>query len=136
MNISKYTAFFHDGSIINIQHFEDEIVFSMASAEMDEEDIGEDIILSKDDSIHGKLHIKRIRNIKVNKELFLGDIQMNYDYGKIFDLEIKQNSVELSIDWVNFPPKPQVNEFSVIHIEAEKVWWENIPNLEDQLDLP
>jgi hypothetical protein len=26
---------------------------------------------------------------------------------------------------VNFPPKPEINDFSVIKIEAEKIWWEN-----------
>ena len=48
-DISKYTDFFHDGSIIDIHHTGDHMVILMASAEIDEEDITDDIILSKDD---------------------------------------------------------------------------------------
>jgi hypothetical protein len=120
---------FFNGSVMDIQHTEDKIELSMASAEMDLEDIENDIILSKDDSIQGKLHIEGVKNIKIDEKPFLGIIKKTYDNGKIFDFEITRNSVELSIDWVNFPPKPEVNEFSVIKIEAEKIWWENIPNL-------
>src|SRR3972149_3210149 len=132
MNISKYSAFFHDGSIMDIRHTKDKIEFSMASAEMDREDVGDDIHLSKDDSIQGKLHIEGVKNIKINKKTFRGVIKKIYDNGRIFDFEIKKNGVEISIDWVNFPPKNEVDEFTVIEIEAKKIWWENIPDLADQ----
>jgi hypothetical protein len=56
---------------------------------------------------------------------------MKYDSGNIFNLEIKKNKVEIAFSWVNFPPKPSVNDFSTIEIEAEKIWWENIPDLAD-----
>jgi hypothetical protein len=133
MNIKKYTSFFHDGSVLDIQHVNDKMILSMESAEMDKDDIKDDITLSKDDRIRGKLHIEKIKRIKLNKKLFLGTIKKTYDDGGIFDFEIKKNSVELSIDWVNFPPKTEVNDFSVIKIEAEKIWWENIPDLEDSI---
>lgn len=77
MIISKYAAFFHDGSVINIQHSGDRIEFSMASAEMDEEDIKDNITLSKDDSIQGKLHLKGIRNIIIDGKPFLGILKKN-----------------------------------------------------------
>ena len=130
MNISNYTAFFHDGSIMDIRHIGDKVEFFMASAEMDEEDIKDDIVLSKDDSIQGKLHVEGITSVVIDKQPFLGKITKKYDNGKIFDFEITNNSIELSINWINFPPKPEVNEFSVIKIEAKKIWWENIPDLE------
>jgi hypothetical protein len=133
MNISYYTAFFHDGSIINIQHKKNVIKFYMASAEMDEEDIKDDLKLSYDDSIRGILHIEEVESITINGEIFLGKLNMNYENGRIFDFEITDKSVEFSIDWVDFPPKPEVNEFSVIQIEAKKIWWENIPDLKDSL---
>jgi hypothetical protein len=130
MNISKYVAFFHDGAIINIQHIKNTIEFSMASAEVDpEEDIIDDVILSKDASIQGKLHIEGVLAITINKKPFLGMLKNLYDRGKIFDFEITENSVELSIDWINFSPRLQINEFSVIQIKAKKIWWENIPDL-------
>lgn len=131
MNISKYAGFFHDGSIIDIQHRGDKIKFSMASAEMNEEDVKDDITLSKDDSIQGKLHVEGIKNIIINGKSFFGILKKTYDDGKILDFEITKNSVELSITWRNYSPKSKVDEFLAIKIIAKKIWWENIPNLED-----
>jgi hypothetical protein len=122
-DITKYTDFFHDGSVTDIDHVGDELIISMESAEMSEEDV-------KDDRIRGKLHVEGIKDIKINHKPFLKIIKKVYDDGGIFNFEIKKNSIELSIDWVNFPPKAKANEFSVIKIEAEKIWWENIPDLE------
>jgi len=72
MNISKYEAFFHDGSLIDIRHIGTKIEFSMASAEMDEEDVENDVILSKNDSIQGKLHIEGIKSIMIGGNPFPG----------------------------------------------------------------
>lgn len=127
MDISKNTAAFHDGSIIAINHSKDHAIVLMESAEMDEEDVKDDVMLSRDNRIRGKLHIEGIRNIQINNKPFLNKIKKEYDDGGIFSFEIAKNFVKLSIDWVNFPPKPQVNEFSVLKIEAEKIWWENTP---------
>ncbi|MES2344804.1 MAG: hypothetical protein V4494_02545 [Chlamydiota bacterium] len=129
MNIAKYAAFFHDGSIMDIQHIKDTLAISMASAEVDEEDFSNELILSQDSSIQGKLHLEGILAIKINEKPFIGILKKMYDRGKIFDFEIAENFVELSIDWANFPPGPEVNEFSVIQIEVKKIWWENIPDL-------
>lgn len=131
MKLQNYTSFFHDGSIFEIAHHENKMILCMASAEMDEDDNHDNIALSKDDSIQGKLHIEETRKIIINGKLFQKQLKMNYDSGKIFDLLISDNSVELSIDWINYPPKPEINEFSVIKIEAKNIWWENIPDLEN-----
>jgi hypothetical protein len=130
MDISKYAAFFHDGSIIDIKHIGDQITILMESAEMEEKDMQDNITLTKDNRIKGKLHIEGVKCIKINNEKNLKLIKKIHDEGGIFNFEITKNSVVLSVDWVNFPPKPKVNEFSVIKIEAEKIWWENIPDLE------
>ena len=102
----------------------------MESSEMDEEDIKNDIILAKDDRLRGKLHIEEIKSIQINDKPYLEIVKKMYDEGGIVNFEIAKNSIMLSIDWVNFPPKPEVNDFSIIKIEAEKIWWENIPDLE------
>src|SRR5271154_4797791 len=39
--------------------------------------------------------------------------------------------VELQISWRNAPQKPDVNDFSAIVIQADRIWWENIPDLFD-----
>ena len=55
---------------------------------------------------------------------------MQFDKGRIFDFEIKGKIIELDIEWVNYPPRLNVTDFSTIKIKAEKIWWENIPDLE------
>lgn len=98
---------------------------------MDEEDIVDDIVLSNDDSIKGKLYIIGIHSITINKKPFVGTLKKTYDHGSIFELAIKKKSIEICIEWVDFPPKPRQEDFSVIQIQAEDIYWENIPNLPD-----
>ncbi len=127
-DINKYVDFFHDGSIIDIDHIGNKMTISMESAEVDEEDIKDDIALAKDARIRGKLHIEKIKSIIINNKPYLEIVKKIYDEGGIVNFEITKNSVLLSIDWVNFPPNQKINEFSVIKVEAEKIWWENIPD--------
>lgn len=128
MEISKYTAYFHDGSILDIQHMEDKIAFTMSSAELSEDNVTDkEIILSKGDRIRGKLWLEGVTDIKINDLSYQGLLSKNYDYGRIFDFEIKKGNIELDIDWINFPPKERINEFSVIKIYADRIYWENLP---------
>lgn len=46
MDISVYSSYFHDGSIIDIKHSDDKVEISMQSAEMHEEDLQSPVILS------------------------------------------------------------------------------------------
>lgn len=131
MDISKYQEFFHDGSIIDISHHKNNIILFIESAEMDEGDITNNIPLSKDDSLKGKLHINGIHSIIINKQPFVGTLKKTYDHGSIFELSIKKKSIEICVEWVDFLPKPQRTDFSVIKIKAEKIYWDNIPNLPD-----
>lgn len=133
-SIEYYTSFFHDGSIIAIEHHHNNMEISMQSAQMDIEDLKDDIKLSKDDCIKGKLHLENIKTISINEIPYFGILQMPYDGGDIFHFIVDKQMVELQIIWVNFPPKldvPTVDEFSTIKITAEKIWWENIPDLFD-----
>lgn len=101
----------------------------MESAEIDKEDLVEDIPLSKDDSIKGKFYINGIHSITINNEPFLGILKQRYDHGSIFELSVQKNFIEICVEWIDFPPKTRRNDFSVIKIEAEKICWENIPIL-------
>jgi len=127
INISKYSDFFHDGSIRGIDCFDDQIIIFMESAELDQEDIGDDISLTNNARICGNLHIEKVKFIRINGK-YQNTLKKTYDEGGIINFEVKKNFAMLSIDWVNFPPKKKTNEFSVIEIEAEKIWWENTPN--------
>ena len=48
---------------------------------------------------------------------------------EIFDFELKENQVEFQIIWDSIPAKKE--DFSVVKIEAEKIWWENCPDMPD-----
>ena len=130
MDISKYTAFFHDGSLIQIEHKNNKIELSMSSAEIDSADLEEPIELSGNDCIVGRLHIEGITSIKIGNKLLTEPLKMEYDDGGIVNFKIIGNTVRLAIQWDNYPPKPAIDEFSVITIEGQKIYWENIPNLE------
>ena len=61
MDISKYTSYFHDGSLIAIDCGKNntELTLTMENAEVDPEDINDNIRLSK----KGKLHLKGIKSL-------------------------------------------------------------------------
>jgi hypothetical protein len=129
--IQKYLHEFHDGSLIDIQHMDQEYIFSLESAEMDRADMKDDILLSERGTIKGKLHLEAIKSIQINDTPFRGQLKLLYDYGSIFDFDIRNNVVELQISWRNAPQKPDVNDFSTIIIQADHIWWENVPDLVD-----
>ena len=132
MNLKKYASLFHDGSIISINHFEDKIIISMESAEIDKADIKSDITLSKDDRIRGKLHIEGTKSIKQNSRPYSNILRMKYKDAEIFHFEVHPKKVELQIKWNSNPPKACIEDFSTIEIEAKKIWWENVPNLMEE----
>lgn len=142
MDILEYTAFFHDGSLINIEYKNHKLIFFMQSAEIVEEDLPSKKIISKNHKIlpdnislsnencfTGKLHINGIKSITAENNSFSDILKMEYDNGRIFDFNLKKNSVEISIIWLNYPPKPEIEKFSTFFIIAETISWENIPNL-------
>lgn len=130
--ISKYTSYFHDGSLIAIEYGKKntELTLTMESAEVDPEDIEDPIPLSDNDRIKGKLHLKGIKNIYIDEEKLSTELKMNYDSGDIFRFKIKDNEVLFHIIWNNYPPKKSIDDCSTITINVEDVRWENIPDLE------
>jgi hypothetical protein len=66
--IEYYSQFFHDGAIVSIEHHHNNMEISMESAQMDSEDLKDDIKLSKDDCIRGKLHLENIKTISIDLE--------------------------------------------------------------------
>ena len=113
---------------MSIDHHGNAMIIFMESAELDKDDIEDNVVLGRDSRIRGKLHIESIKSVQLNSKRYFVFFKKKYDEGGIVNFEITNNSVLLAIDWVNFLPKPAVNEFSVIKIEAEKIWWENIPS--------
>ncbi len=127
MDITNYTGYFHDGSLLEIDHQKDNIVLSLESAEIDPIEIGNVTLLSKSNTLFGKLHLKNIKAVSLNRNLYNGILSKTYDDGEILDLEIYPNEIFLLVEWMNFPPKPEATDVTRIEIEAEEVYWENMP---------
>ncbi len=132
MDISKYTGYFHDGGLIDIRHMDNKIELLLFSAEMDPEDLREDIPLGQDDCITGILHLDGIKKITKNEQPFFGELKMEHQSGDIFKLEISTTTVILKVIWSDYKPIPHSDiDFSTIEIEADKIYWENKPDLVD-----
>jgi hypothetical protein len=131
--ISKYAGYFHDGAIREIQHDQNSVIISMESAQiLSEWDWNRQIApLSKRDTISGKLHLDNVKSIKENDTPFHKTLTMIYDHGDLFDLEIEKNIVKILITWEQYFTKMDRTDMFIIEIEAEKIYWENIPNLFD-----
>ncbi len=128
MNISYYD--FHDGYLIDFKHDKDGLEISMESAQIDPDDLKDCIQLSKHRTLKGKLHINFIKEFKINDDLFLGEFKKPHDDGEIFEFDIKNNIVRLTVIWMDHSPKPSETKFWYTYeISAEKIYWENIPNL-------
>ena len=126
MNISKYSDYFHDGSLINFKHLGNDIEISMISAEIIPEHMLENMPHLNNKRITGKLYLEGIKKIKINKESFSDTLKKTYDSGSILDFEVSDHKVILGIEWTDYPPKPRRSDFSTIEIEAEKIRWENV----------
>lgn len=129
--ISKYTSYFHDGSLIAIDYRENdaEIILTMESAEVDFEDIEDITLLSSEKRIKGKLHLRNIESIYVDGEIVLTPLKMNHDDGEIFRFRIERDKVKLHIIWGSFSSENRVDDCSNIIIHVKNVYWENIPDL-------
>lgn len=129
MNIINYCSFFHDGSIIEITHFNHKIELSMESAQISREDLKEQIFLSNQSTLKGKLHIEQIYSIEENKQPFEGKLHRKSDWGEIIHLKTNPSQTKILIRWVYLNFKSE--EISNLNIKAKKIWWENIPDLKD-----
>ena len=131
MNIKKYTAWFHDGDLIEIQHRPKDsiILFTMSSAQIiGWEEFDNQIELSRNMTIIGVLHVEKIIEISINDEPFTGVLQKLYPEGSILDFEItNEHTIELGISWSTADKRDL--DFTTILIEAETIWWENIPGM-------
>jgi len=130
-NLVKYQAYFHDGTLFGVKRIDNTMEFLMSSAEMDPEDIQDNILLAKDDCLKGKLHVEDVVSVKISNEKIIENLFNTYDYGTILDFEVGVGVVEFGILWTNFPPKTRTSDFSVINIKAKKIWWENTPDFKD-----
>lgn len=131
MDIGKCAGYFHDGSLINIEHIQSSVVLSIESAEISMDENPDEIVLSEASTIKGKLHLEGVDSITENEQQTSDCLKMLHDSACILHLKVHNATVYLDLEWVNFPPHPRVTAYSFYVIHAKKIWWENIPDLFD-----
>lgn len=130
MNIIKYKDYFCDGTLLDVEHGENQIDFFLESAEVDPEEIEDELVLSKENRIKGKLSLKNVTSLKIENEPYLSPFIKEYDDGEILDFNIQGDELSFLIEWKNFPPKARSTKISKIEVKAKKVEWEDIPDLD------
>ena len=133
-DIEKYAPYFHDGIVFDLKHEKNKcyINIEMESAELRPAWNQDNIILSKRRTISGRLHLEKINFIKINGKLCHDELVKSYDEGNIYHLDIRNMNLKLEVSWENCPPKlKEETDVFAIEIEAEKIYWENIPTLFD-----
>jgi len=98
MNIINYTSYFHDGSIIDISHDGCTIVFSMESSEISSNENIDNIDLSQNSTMKGKLYLEGVDLITENKEQISENLKMLYDSALIFHLKIQDKTLKLDLE--------------------------------------
>lgn len=122
--LEKFCDFFHDGNITNIGFEPTEININMKSAFIDQDEFEEKIPLNKDSCLEGVLKISVPKKI-IENGIDITDIsKKTYDHGNIFDLEIKKNTLSLSVEWIDFTDESFVDKgFSTYEVIFKSYEW-------------
>ena len=88
VDIKSYVDYFHDGSLIDIENINHDIVITLESAEIEPNEINDHTILSKSNTLYGKLQLKQVKAVKLDNEMYEKPLIKLYDDGEILDLEI------------------------------------------------
>ncbi|MDE3055957.1 MAG: hypothetical protein KGI80_04625 [Verrucomicrobiota bacterium] len=125
MDISKYTSYFHDGSIILIERKDNKIVISMESSELDPEEV-QNISLTKRHTIKGDLYFSDVKEISINGNYCDKKISRFNDY-EIMHLEVSNKSATIEVfSWGGGDVKSQ--DYATLIIEADHIYWDNFSN--------
>lgn len=128
MDIAKYTAYFHDGDLVDIIQKGDSIEFLLISAELPENLHCEIPMTHQDRLIRGILRVSEVIEISINGKTITGPLRMKYDEGDLFDFEIKEGVVEFVIIWSNFRPRLIEKGTDTIKVQGKGMQW--IPKLD------
>lgn len=125
IDIKKYEAYFHDGSVENLDIINNNIIIIIESAELEDWENEDNIPLQpKFHSIRGKLNLIGFSNLKIDGEEAIIDEIIKNHKGTILDLEFHENAVLLNVEW-------HANRavFQIIECNVIRYFFENIPSL-------
>jgi len=121
---------FHDGYLIDIKHDHDRIELSLESSQIDCEDFKNIFLLSDHGTLKGKLHFVGVQKITQEGIHHHEKLRKQEDEGDLFSIDFFDNKVSFVINWLPYSSKPdRQNSWISYEIEAEQIYWENIPNL-------
>jgi len=128
MDIRNYVNYFHDGTVIDIKHNNNNIQLFIESFPVDQNDLSNKDLpfLSSNNTLKGILHADCVKYINVENKQFHGALYKEYDDGEILDLKVNKNTIVLIVEWKNFPPKKRITVTNEIEIESDVIYWESI----------
>jgi len=134
VNISRYSGYFHDGDLYDVRQRQGGIDFYLGSVIVCPDDIESDVVLSKNGTIQGVLHLEGVQKNVNGSESFLRGLLSRFPGAEVLDFEVDNCKMKLGVLWKRFPYDPSNSDYTVTEIQAQNIWWENIPNLEDRYE--
>lgn len=125
MNIEKYSSYFHDGLIDDVNIVGKEIIFTMSSSQLDDDENEDNINLSRFNEIRGRLHLLNPKNILINDAVASYD-DLKYTFGDILHLGFSPRQVVLNVSWYI---DEKNTTFQNIIFDSSHYYFENIPDL-------
>ncbi|MFZ4772726.1 MAG: hypothetical protein ACOYK9_01895 [Chlamydiia bacterium] len=119
INFKKYTGYFHDGDLNNIQTDGQDIRLFIESAQLDQEEFEPGFSLNEDDRIQGILYLKNVSKIQINDKISEKPLHVISECGEIYKLKLNDKQFTLVMEWVKFTDKT-FREFMVYEISFEE----------------
>ncbi len=80
----------------------------------------------------GMTHVLKMTNTSsFDNELLNNNLKMMADVAGILNFDLNKNKIRFFVEWINYPPKNQIEKYSDLQIESDKIYWENNPNIFD-----
>ncbi|MBS0622176.1 MAG: hypothetical protein JSR80_04370 [Verrucomicrobia bacterium] len=128
MNFNEYIGLFHDGGLESISHARDEIKLRIVSAEILPEWNKDHLILDEYKCISGTIVCRGINAINLNGNPYIRKLLFPYDSGEILDFDLNNGIVEMGINWTNYPPHPEIQDYWALRIKAKQIIWQDALN--------
>ncbi|MBF5058913.1 hypothetical protein [Candidatus Neptunochlamydia vexilliferae] len=125
VDIRKYLEFFERGEILGVIYKGDKVFLTLESSYINPKAVDNRTILSKNCTLRGKLVLQRVESYCLDNKKTQPPKKQLFAGGKIVKLELKQTVAEIVFEYKEQSIKKRV----AVKIEAQKIYWENLPTL-------